>query len=521
MRLTLADIIDFLQVEAGDSFDVPPDAAIETYAAKGLKPTFSYAEMLGEAHSQAFTVAKMMDVDMLGQVRTSLEAAMANGQSYKEWADELMPMLQASGWWGKQKVLDPVTGKIVDAQLGSPHRLETIFRTNMQAAYAEQQWAMIEGQKDVAPYLMYDAVDDFRTRPSHKSRDNTILPVDDPWWDKNTPPLGYACRCGIIQVSQDELEALGKLPNTKPPALGTYEWKNPRTGHTHTFPEGIDPGFDYNVGKRGLENKLERLLQEKIGTLPPDMQKAAREALAKAPLPAAQAEKVAQEAIDRIRAIVAAKADADGSVPHVWRTKREGLEIQKASHEVSAAVFRARPDLARAVQQYQRNGANRSSEINGYLRSGGSGDKKLDDAVKKLDEAVDSGAIGTPLYRGADRIGDLRLPADIDEARKLIGIEAEDKGFLSTSIFPSNFVAGDNQMLIISGAKRGALVMASRESKAVASSIGKDPLPEGAEVLLPRGTRLRITGVTREQHPNIKDKVLLVYRAEVVTAAAS
>jgi SPP1 gp7 family putative phage head morphogenesis protein len=311
-------ILEYFDIPTGDAFDIAPDDAIALFKVKGLKPAFSYADMLGKAHMQSFTVAKMMDVDMLGQVRTSLEAAMANGTPFKEWSDGLVPMLQGSGWWGRKEMVDPLTGQTIIAQLGSPHRLETIFRTNMQTAYAQQQWEMIDSQKDIAPFLMYDAVDDFRTRPAHKARDNTILPVDHPWWDRNTPPLGYNCRCGVIQLTKDELDALGKLPNTKPPALGEYEWKNPRTGHTHTFPDGIDPGFDYNAGKLGMQQKLEKILAEKIQILPPDMQRAVNKALANgakdvdaAIVQAAnvkKAKEAGKAALERAQAIAAEKA---------------------------------------------------------------------------------------------------------------------------------------------------------------------------------------------------------------------
>lgn len=312
-------VLDFFDIPTGDSFDVAPNDAIALFKAKKLKPTFSYADMLGKAHAQAFTVAKMMDVDMLGQVRTSLESAMANGTPFKEWADGLIPMLQGSGWWGRKEVVDPLTGKTVVAQLGSPHRLETIFRTNMQMAYAEQHWEMIDSQKDVAPYLLYDAVDDFRTRPAHKARDGVILPVDHAWWGKNTPPLGYNCRCGVIQLSDADLEALGKFPNKKPPDLGTYEWKNPRTGIQQTFPEGIDPGFDYNVGRAGLQSKLDKLIREKIQTLPPDMETAAKKSLINAPTIAAaatgasmssQAADISTAALERASAASAATESA-------------------------------------------------------------------------------------------------------------------------------------------------------------------------------------------------------------------
>jgi SPP1 gp7 family putative phage head morphogenesis protein len=180
--------------------------ALAFFQQKGLKPSFSYADMLGDAHSHAFTVAKMMDVDLLATVRDSLDSALANGVPFKQWAESITPVLQASGWWGRKKVVDTEADRLVVAQLGSPSRLETIWRTNLQAAYAAGAWQEIEAQKGVAPFLMYDAIDDFRTRPLHSSWDRTVLPVGHKWWRTHYPPNGYNCRCGVIQLDGEQLE---------------------------------------------------------------------------------------------------------------------------------------------------------------------------------------------------------------------------------------------------------------------------------------------------------------------------
>jgi uncharacterized protein with gpF-like domain len=187
----VASILDFLEIPASGAFDVAPEQAIGYFKAKGLKATFSYADMLDYQHDQAFTVAKMMDIDMLGQVRASLDAAMANGTAFKEWTKEITPVLQSGGWWGRKQVIDPLTGQEIVAQLGSPWRLETIFRTNMQTAYAAGAWQEIVDQKDLAPLLMYDAVDDFRTRPLHAAWDRKVVAVDSAWWQTHYPPNGY------------------------------------------------------------------------------------------------------------------------------------------------------------------------------------------------------------------------------------------------------------------------------------------------------------------------------------------
>lgn len=297
-------ILNFFDVPTGDVFDVEPEQAAAYFKAKGLKPTFSYADMMDEAHDHAFTVAKMMDVDMLGQVRASLDSALANGQTFKEWTDSITPVLQSGGWWGRKEVLDPLTGQPIVAQLGSPWRLETIFRTNMQTAYAAGAWQEIEAQKDLAPFLMYDAIDDLRTRPLHASWDRKVFDVDHPWWSTHYPPNGYNCRCGVIQLSADELEALGITPSIDPPKDGSVEWTNPRTGETLLIPRGIDPGFTHNAGK-SWQWASKQLLAEKVKTMPPDMRAAAKKAKQ-------QAEKISADAVAAAKQAQAELASAAG-----------------------------------------------------------------------------------------------------------------------------------------------------------------------------------------------------------------
>jgi len=84
-------------------------------------------------------------------------------------------------------------------------------------------------------------------RPEHKAWNNIVLPWDDPWWDKHTPPNGWGCRCWKEPVSALEVKALGlKVRSTAP------------TPPNDT--KGIDKGWDYNVGnatwgKPGLDEK--------------------------------------------------------------------------------------------------------------------------------------------------------------------------------------------------------------------------------------------------------------------------
>lgn len=247
-------------------FDLPPDEALKFFRAKGYRVSFAWQDVWQQEHEAAFTVAKMLDLDLLKDVRAAADKALADGQTFKQFRDNIEPTLMDAGWWGRKKMVDPLTGEEREVQLGSVRRLRTIFRVNMQTAYAAGNWAQVEDNAKDAPWLMYDAVDDDRTRPEHRAWDNTVLRYDDPFWVDHTPPNGWNCRCSIIQLSDRDLERLGKKPDTQPPryANESNKYVNPRTGEETDVPRGIDPGWAYNPGKeryaqlRGQErDKLE------------------------------------------------------------------------------------------------------------------------------------------------------------------------------------------------------------------------------------------------------------------------
>ena len=184
-------------------FGLPPRKAIEFFQAKGLRQTYHWQEMMREEHAYAFTVAKMMDRDLLATTRQLMERMIADGRTLADFQRELVPHLQRKGWWGKVDQFDPITGDIVNVQLGSPARLETIFRTNMQSAYAVGEWDSIEANKERMPYLMYDAVDDGLTRDEHEAWDGLVYPVDHPFWRIHYPPNDFNCFTPDTVISGD------------------------------------------------------------------------------------------------------------------------------------------------------------------------------------------------------------------------------------------------------------------------------------------------------------------------------
>lgn len=280
-----------------------PKDALQYFRAKIATPGFDWRDIWRTEHASAFTVAKATQADVLGSIREALDKALAEGQTYRQFAANLTPTLQDLGWWGRQMMVDPVTGQAVDAQLGSPRRLKTIFRANLRTARAAGQWHRAQRTKEALPYLLYELGPSREHRAEHVAWHGTLLPVDHPFWSTHMPPNGWGCKCRVRPVSRWEAERLQKngvpapdraqlvdpetgrrtgqleartIPvKTQAPPIVRVPWENKRTGRTELVPAGIDPGWDTNPGKARLQN-LEAILNDKLAVLSPQAAAAAR-----------------------------------------------------------------------------------------------------------------------------------------------------------------------------------------------------------------------------------------------------
>ena len=225
-----------------------PKQALEFFRGKDLKiPAFHHLDVFRKQHVAAFTVAKAMQGDILVDIQQAIDKALAEGKTFRKFAAEIAPTLQAKGWWGRQEMVDPKTGETVEVELGSPRRLKTIYRTNLRTARAAGAWDRIQRTKKTHPFLIYELGPSENHRPEHVAWKGTMLPADDPWWDTHYGPNGWGCKCRARQISKAEADRLGG-PTARPP-LDPVQWTNNRTGETSMVPRGIDPGWDYNPGK--------------------------------------------------------------------------------------------------------------------------------------------------------------------------------------------------------------------------------------------------------------------------------
>jgi SPP1 gp7 family putative phage head morphogenesis protein len=166
----------------------------------------------------SFSIATKAAISQLQGVKDSLDYAMKNGLSYDEW------LATPAAW-----------------SLDLPdYRKENIFRTNLQGNYMRGKWEQFMENKANRPYLMYDAINDNRVRPSHLAMDGTIRAIDDQFWATSSPPNGYRCRCSLITLTSDQAKSrsgqgagLNKIPMVKG-ADGMF------------YPATPDKGWSYN-----------------------------------------------------------------------------------------------------------------------------------------------------------------------------------------------------------------------------------------------------------------------------------
>lgn len=223
--------------------------AIIHFNGKTLLTSGSYLDVKAYEHALAFTVAKMIDEDLLKNTRDLITKSLETGTTFSEFKKQLKPLLSADGW-----------GNMTDNKAELNRRLKTIYHTNLQTAYSAGQWERIQQTKQFLPYLQYMPSMSENKRLEHKKFYNIVRPVDDPIWQSISPPNGYGCRCWIKQISKTKAEKIGI---SDPVNLDMETVENPRTGEMMTTPKGVHFSFNHNHDRL---TALLKLATDKHGT---------------------------------------------------------------------------------------------------------------------------------------------------------------------------------------------------------------------------------------------------------------
>ena len=215
---------------------LPFKEAIEFFRGKLNIPTARWNDLWKSMHDRGFMVAGAMKDDILDDFRTAVDKAISEGTTLAEFRKDFDNIVEKHG---------------LGYNGGRNWRSRVIYETNVRTAYASGRYKQMT-DPDLAkmrPYWEYRHGDSRNPRELHLSWDGKVLRADDPWWNTHYPPNGWGCKCKVFALNARDVKRLEKSGPDKAPDDGTYEWTDKKTGETHTIPKGIDPGWDYNVGK--------------------------------------------------------------------------------------------------------------------------------------------------------------------------------------------------------------------------------------------------------------------------------
>lgn len=185
---------------------IPPDPdkfteAVNAFRARVPMSDAEFDQLLETERELAFKVSGIAQADLVQEVHDSVERAISDGTTLEDFKAEVGAKLEEA--WGGE----------------DPMRLETTFRTNVMGAYNAGRHAVFSSPavRRARPYLRFDAVEDSRTSTICEELDGKILPADDPFWNRHTPPLHFNCRSILVALSEDEVDDEGGTDDTPDP----------------------------------------------------------------------------------------------------------------------------------------------------------------------------------------------------------------------------------------------------------------------------------------------------------------
>ena len=163
-------------------------------------PTKKWDDIKGAMHTRAFTVAGCMQEDILRDFRSAVNAAISKGESLQDFRDRFYTI--ANKW----RASDPSFDEKMEKPKYGAWRSKVIYQTNMLTCAAAGQERQARSMPDVFTHAKYVCMMLPGSREEHKAWNGIVLPVNDPWWQKHSPPNGFGCQCEKEFISKYEME---------------------------------------------------------------------------------------------------------------------------------------------------------------------------------------------------------------------------------------------------------------------------------------------------------------------------
>lgn len=224
-----------------EGINLPFDEAIDFFRQKARVPTAHWDDVWRTGHAQSFMVAGAATDALLSDFQTEIRKALEEGTTLATFRQGFDAIVEKHGW----------------DYVGTPGwRSAIIYNTNLSTAFAAGRYSQLTEADTLRsfPYWTYIHSDSSHPRPQHLAWNGMTLRADDGFWNTHYPPNGWHCGCRVSPTSEGDMGRMGKSGPDKAPPLETRTWRS-RNGVDHQVPVGIDPGFDYNVGKAWQDGK--------------------------------------------------------------------------------------------------------------------------------------------------------------------------------------------------------------------------------------------------------------------------
>ena len=197
-----------------------------------LVPTRRWDDLQGAAHDQAFMVAGAMEADLLSDLASAVDKAIAEGRGIEDFRRDFNAIVARNGWTGW-------TGE--GSAKGEAWRVGVIYRTNSYTSYSAGRFAHLKAGN--YPFWVYRHGGSLEPRPAHLSWDGVALPPDHAFWTTHYPPSDWGCSCYAVGArTAAGVRRMGGDPDKRLP--DGWKQRDPKTG----APMGIGKGWDYAPG---------------------------------------------------------------------------------------------------------------------------------------------------------------------------------------------------------------------------------------------------------------------------------
>lgn len=169
---------------------------IELWLKRDVLDPETFAALADELKAKAFTVKGDAWAVLREDAYKAISDALTDGKTVSEFVKDLWPKVaQKHGAYGAKVAA----------------HMDTIFRTNVQAAFAGGRYARMfrPDMVELYPFVRYRAILDTRVRPEHRELHGKVFRKDDPYARRYYPPLGFGCRCVLEELDEEDVRGGG------------------------------------------------------------------------------------------------------------------------------------------------------------------------------------------------------------------------------------------------------------------------------------------------------------------------